>query len=52
MHFLHKLISIEECRKTLGPKAENLSAEKIQELRQVLYQLASLDYQIFKNTEE
>lgn len=43
------MLSIEECKHTLEKYGYNYTDEEVKKIRDVLYQIAQLDYQNYKN---
>jgi hypothetical protein len=42
------MLSIEECKRTLEKYGDNYTEEEVKKIKEVLYQIAELDYQNFK----
>jgi hypothetical protein len=41
------MLSIEQCKKILKESGKNYTDEQVKQIRQVIYKMANLDYQLF-----
>jgi len=45
------LINLKKCKRILRQNGENYSDEQVKKIRQFLYQMAELDYKLFKQNQ-
>jgi uncharacterized protein YpuA (DUF1002 family) len=46
------MLNLEKCKKILQQNGKHYTDEEVKQIRNLLYKIGNLDYQIFKNTNQ